>query len=139
MEKELRLFLHRLLDRGYRLSKLTPLFDRAITNAKRYLSRSDEYHARSKEEKKKEARRNVYYHLPFHPQNPPSSEIQRQWRRHVWSPPQSCWRFDQLAPISRMIVCYHRPPNLGNLLSYRKLCKRKGLKVSSYLARRGQN
>jgi hypothetical protein len=32
--KELKLFFHRLLDRGYQLSQLTPLFQQAIDNAK---------------------------------------------------------------------------------------------------------
>ena len=32
-----------------------------------------------------------------------------------------------------MIVAYSTSPNLGNLLSYRKICKRLGPKVSSFL------
>jgi hypothetical protein len=34
--KEIKLLLHRLMDRGYQLSKLTPLFQQAMDNAKAY-------------------------------------------------------------------------------------------------------
>jgi hypothetical protein len=35
--KEIKLFLHCLLDRGYQLDKLTSLFQKAMDNAKAYL------------------------------------------------------------------------------------------------------
>jgi hypothetical protein len=38
--KEIKLLLHRLMDQGYQLSQLTPLFQQAIDNAKAYLRRS---------------------------------------------------------------------------------------------------
>ncbi len=38
--KEIKLLLHRLMDQGYQLSKLTPLFQQAMDNAKAYLPRS---------------------------------------------------------------------------------------------------
>jgi hypothetical protein len=38
--KELKLFFHRLLDRGYQSSQLTPLFQQAMDNAKIYLQRT---------------------------------------------------------------------------------------------------
>ena len=36
-------------------------------------------------------------------------------------------------PLDKMIIAYHCAPNLGNLLSYRKIVKRSGPEVSSYL------
>ncbi len=36
-------------------------------------------------------------------------------------------------PVEQLTVAWHRPPNLGNLLSYRKLHNRTGLKVSSFI------
>ena len=40
-------------------------------------------------------------------------------------------------PLEKLTVCYSTHPNLGSLLSYRKICKRTGLKVSSYLETNG--
>ncbi len=36
-------------------------------------------------------------------------------------------------PIERLTIAWHRPPNLGNLLSYRKLENRTGLNLSSFI------
>ena len=138
VETELCLFYGRLMDRGYPREKLTPLFSKAMENASRYLSRSESYRAQLKAEKMEAARRQVFYHVPYHPNNPSSSEIQRLWREIVFAPPGKT-QLNHLTshgfpiPIDRMIVCYHRAPNLNNLFSYRKLDKIKGLKVSSYL------
>ena len=86
IDNELRLFMHRILDRGYQLNHITPLFAHAMENAKRYLSRSPEYRLYLKNKKAKEAKRQVFYHLPYHPNNPSSAEIQRLWRDHVFAP-----------------------------------------------------
>jgi hypothetical protein len=36
-------------------------------------------------------------------------------------------------PIEQLTIAWHWPPNLGNLLSYRKLNHRTGLKVLSFV------
>ncbi len=36
-------------------------------------------------------------------------------------------------PIKQLTIAWHCPPNLGNLLSYRKLNNRTGLKVSAFI------
>ena len=139
IDKEIGLFMHRILDRGYNLQQITPLFAQAIENAKRYLSRSNEYRLYLKKKKASAAKRQVFYHLPYHPNNPTSATLQKLWRDHVFSPLAKT-QLNHLAnagghqvPIDRMIVCYSRAPNFGNQFSYRKICKRKGPKVSSYL------
>jgi hypothetical protein len=38
--QEIKLFIHRLLDRGYQMAQLTPLFQQALDNAKAYLQRT---------------------------------------------------------------------------------------------------
>jgi hypothetical protein len=82
IEKEIKLFFHRLLDRGYQSNQFTPPFQQTINNAKAYLQRTAKG-----------------YNIP----------------------------------IKRLTIAWHRPPNLGNLLSYRKVNNRKGLKVSSFI------
>ena len=78
-------------------------------------------------------------HLPFHPDNPTSKELQQLWRRHIFSP-DGKQQLNHLhnkdgapIPVDRMVVAYSRAPNIGEMLAYRKICKRMGPKVSSYI------
>ena len=136
---DLRLFYNCLVDQGHQPKDLIPRFTKAIENAERYLSLSEEQRSYLKEEKKNASKRQVYFHLPYHPNNPSSSQIQKLWRdivatpvgkkplKHFWN---SC---NARIPIDRMIVCFSRAPNLGNQLSYRKIGNRQGPKVSSFI------
>ena len=81
----------------------------------------------------------MYFHLPYRPDNPSSSTIQRLWREHV-SHPVGQTPLNEMTNVEghtialdRMIIAYHRDHNMGNLLSYRKVDQRTGPKVSSYL------
>jgi hypothetical protein len=137
--QEIKLFLHRLLNRGYQLAQLTPLFQQAMDNAKAYLQCPALNHLCAKSNKGEGQRQRVFLHLPYHPANPSSKTIQKLWRERVASPKDQP-PFHRLTnnqgydiPINRLMITWHRPPNLGNLLSYRKLSKRTGLKVSSYI------
>jgi hypothetical protein len=138
-KKELKLFFHRLLDRGYKLHTITPIFQQAIDNATAYLNRSALERLRMKSRKATESRWQVFLHLPYHPVNPPSKAIQRLWYNLVGTPPGNLPlnkltnRQGYDVPINRLTNVWHRPPNLANLLSYRKLEHRRGLKVSSFL------
>ena len=82
-------------------------------------------------------RRTLFFKIQYHPQDPPSNTIQQHWRNIVYTPPGRL-SLNQLncnnshLDIDRMIVCYKRPPNIGNLLSYRDLTKN-GPPVSSFL------
>ena len=137
--KELKLFFHRLLDRGYQKYQLTPLFQQAMDNAKAYLRRTALDHLRAKSKKETAQRQRVFLHLPYHSSNPSSRTIQKLWAERVANPPDqpslSCLTNEQgyNIPIKQLTIAWHRPPNLGNLLSYRKLNNRTGLKVSSFI------
>jgi hypothetical protein len=137
--KELKLFFHRLLDRGYQTAQLIPLFQQGMDNAKAYLRRTALDHLRARSKKETSHRRRVFLHLPYHPANPSSKTIQKLWASRVANP-QGQPSFSSLTnesgyniPIERLTIAWHRPPNLGNLLSYRKLHNRTGLKVSSFI------
>ena len=100
------------------------------------------YCARSSSRKVKEGRRTAlifFLHLPYHPANPSSKTIQKLWHERGASlkgqPLFRCLTNDQGydIPIDRLTIAWYRPSNLGNLLSYMKLSKRTGLKVSSYI------
>ena len=137
--KTLKLFFHRLLDRGYQSSQLTPLFQQAMDNAKAYLRHTALDHLRAKSKKEMAHRRRVFLHLPYHPANPSSKTIQKLWVRRVANPPGQP-SFSSLTnkrgyniPIEQLTIDWHHPPNLGNLLSYRKLHNRTGQKVLSFI------
>jgi hypothetical protein len=140
-KKELKLFFHCLLDRGYQPQKITPLFQQAIDNATAYLNRLALKRLCMKSRKATDGRRQVFLHLPYHPANPPSKVIQRLWHNLVvvGTPPGylplnklTNWQGYDI-PINRLTIAWHCPPNLANLLSYRKLEHHTGLKVSSFL------
>ena len=71
----------------------------------------------------------LFFHLPFHPSKPNSAAIQKIWRENIASPlekpeladPKNHW--GHKIAISKLTVAYSRGPNLGNLLSCRKLKK----------------
>jgi len=124
-----KIFFQRLLARGYKAEKIRPLFLCAIETAKNYSGPADGN--RDKDSF-------IIFHLPFHPNDPASYEIQRAWREciaepqykmPVWNIPNPKTR--QRCGIKRMIIAYRRPMNLGNLLSHRNL-DTVGPPVSSY-------
>ena len=70
----------------------------------------------------------VIFHLPFHPNDPPSYKIQQAWRNTIASPKYHMPLPNMRNPktrekcnIERMIIAYHCPMNVGNLLSHRNL------------------
>jgi hypothetical protein len=125
----------RLLSRGHQPTNLLPLFDRAITNAQAYLANFSKKKPTPTETK----RDTIYLHIPFHPQDPPAKHWQKLWQEHMVQPPGKqplalvdCGE-EATFPIEKMTVCYSRHQNLGNYLSYRKLDKYTGRKVSSFI------
>jgi len=81
----------------------------------------------------------IFLHLKYNPADPSSSYIQKLWREIVVQPknkPHITHLKNYLGErftTSRLVIAYSRHLNIGNLLSYRKICNRPGLKVSSYL------
>ena len=133
-------FLSRLLDRGHAEEDLQPLFSRAEQNAKAYLSRTPSEHNAMRIKKQRAARRQVYFHLEFHPDDPPSHEIQSLWREYVAEPPGQRHISEMKnyvgegVGIDQLIVAYSRPRNLRNEFSVRNIHGR-GKPVSQYLAK----
>jgi len=119
-QERTRVFFRRLLARGYKADQLRPLFHKAISIAQRYTGPRTTQQQTSQEY--------VIFHLPFHPNDPKSTAIQRAWRQTVATPPYKMPLQDVRNPhtrhkcgITRMIIAYKRPMNLGNLLSHRNL------------------
>ena len=134
VRENLQHFWNRLLACGYNRDKIEMAFRKGIENAKRYLTFNAE---RASDQE------TLFFHLRYHPKDPPSQAIQQLWRQHVALPPYKqplvCLpvydrKSKQRIPFGsdRLTVCYSRPFNLGNLLSYRKLNPNVGPPVSSY-------
>jgi hypothetical protein len=125
------MFLHRLLIRGYKMDQLKPLFLTAIARAKAYTGPDPD--ASDADAMKK----TLFLHVQYHPKTPPSSVLQTAWKKTLSTPPGSRPLSQvrnyagQPIGIDRMIVAYNRPPNLGNLLSYRRITTNTGPPVSS--------
>ena len=118
-DQRTRTFYYRLKARGYQADKLGPLFQKAIERAKVYTGPAPVAD---------DAARPVFFHLQYHPQDPPPRLIQKAWRENVLEPKhkQELWNLRNpktKAPcnVRRMIIAYKRPMNLGNLLSHRDL------------------
>ena len=129
----------RLIRRGYTHYELMPLFEKAVEKADAFLKKTDEERAMEKRQKREENEKRVFFHLKYHPDDPRSSVIQKVFRECILQPsgelPFHELRNDvgQKIPVERLTICYSTHPNIGSILSYRKICKRKGLKVSSFL------
>ena len=136
VQERLQDFWNRLLAQGYEKRDLLLPFSTGIKNAQQHLAAVE-----NAIPPKDPA---FFFHLRYHPQDPPSSAIQQAWHEHVSRPRLGAkladleflgqnnsrrHRFD----MDRLIICYHRPPNLGNLLSYRKIRPDSGSLVSSFL------
>ncbi len=124
IDKELSIFHMHLLKRGYASNKLLSVFNKGIYNAISYLSPTQEQRDANKKAKVGKLEEQIFFHLPYHPQNPLSSVIQSLWRNLIFSPlgkrdlnQMTNWEGHRI-PIKRLIVAFHCNPNLANLNSY---------------------
>jgi hypothetical protein len=86
-----------------------------------------------------ELRKIQFFHIQYHPMNMSARTMQSLWRNYIAAPPNKIplsyivGHNGAACGIDMLIVSHHRPPNLGNLLSYRKLKPNSGPPVSFYL------
>jgi hypothetical protein len=112
---------------------------KGIDNANHYLSLTEAQQEEAKKTRTGRADKRVFFHLPFHLQNPSSGVIQRLWQNLLLSSPSEeslNLLYNQSGypvPVKRLTVAYHQNPNLANILSNKNLTKRTGLKASSFL------
>jgi hypothetical protein len=139
--------LIRLLARGYEQKFLIKLINKAYNSIKYKLlhpndstttqgsTQEDGIVAHTEDDKK------VFFHLDYHPNDPPASFIQNLFYDFIYYQTGLPNLPDLLKPgtrekihINRFIVCYHRFPNVGNMCSPRKLKKEDGPLVSTYVS-----
>lgn len=133
-------FFTRLLARNHTGETLEPLFRRAEENAANYLHRSPEQHEAIRQQKAAESSSQVFFHLQYHPEDPPSRDIQCLWRDYV-SHPQGELPLSEMENLdgakvgfNKLVVAYSRPLNLRNRFSVRDIHGR-GQPVSSFLVK----
>lgn len=126
IDNEIHLFFNRLLDRGYSLTQLVPLFLTAEEKAKKQVT-ARQLQQQNPHPPSPQGNQDVFFHLRYHSANPPSKQIQHMWQSLVMTPKNNK-TLNQLHnrdgyPISirKLTVAYSRAPNLGNILSCRKL------------------
>jgi hypothetical protein len=129
----LRKFYARLRYRGHPGQTLLPLFEAGLAN-------------RTKPPRPKQSTESnattLFLHIPFHPANPPSSLLQDTYR-NLLAHPRKATPLPQIANnhfgakcgVKKMIIAYHRPPNLANLLCPRKFERTPGPPVLAFVRR----
>jgi hypothetical protein len=124
-------FFGRLIARGYPASLIRPIFEDAVLREsikRRPPTEPAPYEKR------------VFLHLPFNPKDAPSSFFQRTFRSTLLQPsgepslPTMLSAAGDPIRTNRMVVAYHRPHNLKNLLFPRRFDPRFDCPPSSILA-----
>ncbi len=123
-------FYIRLRQRGYTPRLLHPIFRDAL--AKKVTTN----------DKETDEPRAVHFHMPFHPGNPRSFQLQHLFRHHLLRP-YSGWPLYMVRNhkkarlnVRRMIVAFHKPRSLRNLLFPWRLRQSPGSEVSVFLRRK---
>jgi hypothetical protein len=139
-DNKIREFYERLRHRGHDDDSLQPLFRHAEENAAVYMGRSEEEKERLRKLKKISSNKQIYFHLQYHPEDPPSRDIQKIWKEHVSHPADDaplhyCYNLEkQGVGFSKLVVVYSRLLNLKNWFSVRDIHGR-GRPASEYLAK----
>jgi len=125
---ELYQFFQRLINRGHSPTIILPLLKKAELKARERVAHEresiDDYIINKD---KLDMCEQIFFHLPFHPSNPNSAAIQKIWQENIASPLEKPELMNlknhrgHKISISKLTVAYIRGPNLGNLLSCRKL------------------
>jgi hypothetical protein len=127
VDKELELFFQRLINRGHSPTIILPLLKKAELKARERIAYEREIDDYGIKKDKLDTHDQLFFHLPFHPSNPNSAAIQKIWRENIASPLEKPELKDlknhwgHKIDILKLTVAYSRGPNLGNLLSCRKL------------------
>ena len=137
-DREIALFYDRLMARGYTSQQIRPLLSTALDRISTPTTTWD-IRRRARKTTRAPTDRQIFLHLPYHPKSPSAHNIQCVWNTSFFTPAgdrpitQLQNRDGYNIPIQQLTVAYSRHPNLGNLLSYRRLETRTGLKVSSFV------
>jgi len=137
VQRHIKDFYDRLNRRGYTHWDIMPTLQQAVKHATTFMQLSSAEKLQRKQSNSEQNATKLFLHLPYHPKDPTSSTLQQLFRDHVLSPlgEDPLFELDNgtgaKVAINGMITCYHCHPNLGNIFSVRKLCKKEGSNVAS--------
>jgi hypothetical protein len=127
----------RLRQRGYNEETLFPYFQRGLVRAHNFLALPLQIRLATKKRSTSDPN-SIFFHLKFHPEDPPSRTIQALWRQTIQQPI-ARQPFDDLPSpngqnigINRLVVAYSRHLNLINTFSIRRFDRLNGPSVSSF-------
>ena len=97
-------FYVRLLVCGYHRDFLIPALTKGITRPCAFIKRGSVI--RCVPDKDKDTTGRVFFHLPYHPRDPTSKSLQRQWLQHLLHPPweSPLWRLKHKKKIPICII-----------------------------------
>jgi hypothetical protein len=134
---ELQNLVRRLTARGYKQSFLVDVINKTYQRIEKELNNIDSATPPVPPTNYKNV---CFFHTYYHPNDPKSTDIQELFQQEMMSPPKMYKKLPDLLNhrkaklgTERMIIAYHRMPNLGNLLSSRLIKSDDGPQVSSYI------
>ena len=138
---ELQNLVRRLTARGYQQSFLTDIINKTYHQIQhKYELAKTQTEDDQKPDKGLNFDEVCFFHTFYHPNNPTSSQLQQLFQEAMMKPKGMYKLLPDLLNhrkaklcVNRMIIAYHRTPNLGNLLSPRVLKREDGPRVSSYI------
>jgi len=122
-------FVRRLTARGYQPSMIRPLFMRSLSQIPGFFAETVTSAPVITQDVSREADppTAVFAHVLYHPKNPPNQRIQSAFEYCIRNPPGET-PLDELCNYkgarfghNRLLIAQHRPRNLKNILSPRKL------------------
>jgi hypothetical protein len=137
-QQEMQNLSRRLLARGYSQTLIVNTINKAYH---KITQQQQTQQTEQSDLTAEDSEKRCFFHLIYHPSDPPSRDIQQLFLDEVYHQnklpdlPDLPNHLKHKIGINRLIIAYHRPPNLGNLLSPRILRAENGPLVSSYLTR----
>ena len=125
--------LRRLVARGYNHQHIRSLINSLSLSINNRASQPDRIYARNENDNR------LFFHIPYHQNNPPAHVIQDIWHTSIMEPAgaQPLHRVknheDTPVGISKLTVAYSRTPTLGEKLSNRNIERSAGPMISSFL------
>jgi hypothetical protein len=133
---ELQNLVRRLVARGYQQSFLVTIINETY---QRINNTSPPTHV-NEQPAKKHVDNVVFFHTYYHPDDPKPFELQKAFQEEMLAPKNMYKKLPDLLnhrkaklKVDKMLIAYHRTPNLGNLLSNRVIKSGKGPPVSSFI------
>jgi hypothetical protein len=134
---ELQNLVRRLTARGYNQSLLVDIVN---TTYQRINKEHRQNTISSTEIPQQTPNKPCFFHTYFHPRDPKAYQIQQIFEEEMLSPKKMYKKLPDLLNhrkaklgVNKMIIAYHRMPNLGNILSTRIIKSEDGPQVSSYI------